>query len=42
MEERRTPHRHIFSFFLCSKPLNVKLADSDAAGGATADSLSGG
>ena len=28
--------RHISSFPLCSKPLNVKLPDSDAAGGATA------
>lgn len=43
MEERRTQRddgrripRHISSFSLCSKPLNVKLPDSDAAGGATA------
>lgn len=43
VEERRTQRddgrripRHISSFSLCSKPLNVKLPDSDAAGGATA------
>lgn len=43
VEERRTQRddgrripRHISSFSLCSKTLNVKLPDSDAAGGATA------
>lgn len=46
VEERRTQRddgrripRHISSFSLCSKPLNVKLPDSDAAGGATATAL---